>query len=103
MKKPSLSERFGLRAPIFAFSDSAEVVAAVSGAGGLGVLGAISYTPAELDDRLSWIDQETSGAPYAVDIVVPASMRASGIVHPRHLKSCAAAFPNSISNSPEVC
>jgi NAD(P)H-dependent flavin oxidoreductase YrpB (nitropropane dioxygenase family) len=72
MPRASLAERFGLRAPIFAFSDSAEVVAAVSCAGGFGVLGAISYTPAELDDRLTWIDQQTSGAPYGVDIVIPA-------------------------------
>jgi NAD(P)H-dependent flavin oxidoreductase YrpB (nitropropane dioxygenase family) len=72
MTKPTLAERFGLRAPIFAFSDSAEVVAAVSCAGGFGVLGAISYTPGKLDDKLSWLDKATSGAPYGVDIIIPA-------------------------------
>jgi len=45
-----LCERFGIQYPIFAFTPSEHVAAAVSKAGGLGVLGAVRFNdPAELD------------------------------------------------------
>ncbi len=68
----SISEMFGIEFPIFAFSHCRDVVAAVSKSGGLGVLGAVSLTPEQLDVELSWIDNETDGKPYGVDVIVPA-------------------------------
>ena len=39
-----LCETFGIEFPIFAFSHCRDVVAAVSRAGGFGVLGALAFT-----------------------------------------------------------
>jgi NAD(P)H-dependent flavin oxidoreductase YrpB (nitropropane dioxygenase family) len=69
-----LCERLGIDAPIFAFSHCRDVVAAVSRAGGFGVLGAIAFSPAELETELAWIDEHVGGKPYGVDIVMPASI-----------------------------
>ena len=71
--KNSLCERFGIEFPIFAFSHCRDVVAAVSRAGGLGVLGAVAYSPEELETELSWIDAHVDGKPYGVDTVIPAA------------------------------
>jgi NAD(P)H-dependent flavin oxidoreductase YrpB (nitropropane dioxygenase family) len=71
-------ELFDITYPIFAFSHSRDVVAAVSKAGGLGVLGAVAYSPQELEDNLAWIDEHVDGKPYGVDIVVPAVEQAAG-------------------------
>jgi len=57
--------------PIVGFNRSPGVVAAVTNAGGLGVLAASAYTPAELDAQLSWIEEQTGGKPYGVDLLVP--------------------------------
>ncbi len=57
--------------PIVGFNRSPGVVAAVTNAGGFGVLGASAYTPAELDAQLTWIDEQTEGRPYGVDLLVP--------------------------------
>src|SRR3954453_6091357 len=58
--------------PILAFSHCRDVVAAVSKAGGLGVLGAVAFSPEQLDVELDWIENEVSGRPYGVDVLVPA-------------------------------
>src|SRR3990170_788374 len=68
---------FGITYPIFAFSRSSAVVAAVSKAGGLGVLGALAFSPEELERELAWIDQHVDGRPYGVDVVMPASYAGS--------------------------
>lgn len=72
-----LCETFGLELPIFAFSKSREVVAAVTRAGGMGVLGAIAYSPEELEQHLKWIDGQVGGRPYGVDVVMPARYQGS--------------------------
>ena len=61
----------GVPHPIVGFNRSPGVVAAVTNAGGFGVLGASAYTPAELDAQLTWIDEQTGGKPYGVDLLVP--------------------------------
>jgi NAD(P)H-dependent flavin oxidoreductase YrpB (nitropropane dioxygenase family) len=71
--KSRLAEKFGLRIPLFAFTNSPEVTVAVSRAGGMGVLGAVPYTADELARHLDWIDEHIQGRPYGVDIVMPAS------------------------------
>jgi NAD(P)H-dependent flavin oxidoreductase YrpB (nitropropane dioxygenase family) len=67
------TEMFGLDLPIFAFSHCRDVVAAVSRSGGMGVLGALYFTPEELETELAWIDEHVDGRPYGVDVVMPAS------------------------------
>lgn len=61
----------GAEFPLFAFSHCRDVVAAVSRAGGFGVLGATRFTPELLEEELAWIDAHVDGAPYGVDVLVP--------------------------------
>ncbi len=72
MRTP-LCDRFGIDVPIFAFTHCRDVVAAVSRAGGFGVLGAIGFSPEQLEIELRWIDEHVEGKPYGVDIVMPAT------------------------------
>jgi NAD(P)H-dependent flavin oxidoreductase YrpB (nitropropane dioxygenase family) len=71
--RTDLCDRFGIDVPIFAFSHCRDVVAAVTNAGGLGVLGALAFTPEQLELELKWIDENTGGKPYGVDTVMPMS------------------------------
>src|SRR5688500_1501816 len=57
--------------PLPAVSHCRDVVAAVSAAGGLGVLGAVAHSPEQLDIDLKWIEDEVKGKPYGVDLLVP--------------------------------
>ena len=61
----------GCEFPLFAFSHCRDVVAAVSKAGGFGVLGATRFSPEQLEEELAWIDAHVDGAPYGVDVLVP--------------------------------
>lgn len=74
-----LCERFGIQYPIFAFTPSEHVAAAVSRAGGLGVLGCVRFNdPNELDTTLDWLDANTDGKPYGVDVVMPMKVPTEG-------------------------
>ena len=73
-----LCEQLGIEFPIFAFSHCRDVVAAVSNAGGIGVLGALAFSPEQLELELKWIDEHVNGKPYGVDVVIPASHVGSG-------------------------
>ena len=67
-------DTFGIEFPIFAFSHCRDVVAAVSKAGGLGVLGALAFpSPEQLEVELRWIDEHVGGKSYGVDVVMPES------------------------------
>ena len=57
--------------PLFAFSHCRDVVAAVSRAGGMGVFGAVNYTPKQLSLELNWIDANNGKKPYGLDMIVP--------------------------------
>ena len=46
-------------------------MAAVTGAGGFGVLGAVAHTPEQLEADLAWIDEQVHGVPYGVDLLMP--------------------------------
>jgi NAD(P)H-dependent flavin oxidoreductase YrpB (nitropropane dioxygenase family) len=70
MRNP-FTDPVGVPHPIVGLNRSPGVVAAVSNAGGFGVLAASAYTPAELDAQLSWIEEQTGGKPYGVDLLVP--------------------------------
>ncbi|MFN7147967.1 MAG: nitronate monooxygenase [Microthrixaceae bacterium] len=69
--KNRLTEMFGIEYPLFAFSHCRDVVAAVTNAGGMGVLGALAFSPEELEMELNWIDEHVGGKPYGVDVVMP--------------------------------
>jgi len=64
----------GIELPLFAFSHCRDVVAAVSRAGGLGVLGALAFSNEQLEVELGWLDEHVGGKPYGVDVVMPASL-----------------------------
>ena len=70
MRTP-ICDQLGTEFPIIAFSHCRDVVAAVSKAGGLGVLGATTHTPDQLEVELHWIDEAVEGRPYGVDVLVP--------------------------------
>ena len=67
----TISELLGIEYPILAFSHCRDVVAAVSKAGGFGVLGAVTYTPEQLEVELTWIEEHSGGRPYGVDLLLP--------------------------------
>jgi NAD(P)H-dependent flavin oxidoreductase YrpB (nitropropane dioxygenase family) len=71
--RTDICDLFGLEVPIFAFSHCRDVVAAVSKAGGMGVLGAVAFSPEQLEVQLKWIDEQVGDKPYGVDVVMPAS------------------------------
>ena len=75
--KNTVTETFNIDVPIFAFSHCRDVVAAVSKAGGFGVLGAVGHSPAALEIDLKWIEDEIGDHPYGVDLIVPAKYEGS--------------------------
>jgi NAD(P)H-dependent flavin oxidoreductase YrpB (nitropropane dioxygenase family) len=72
----ALCKMLGIEFPLFAFSHCRDVVAAVSRAGGFGVLGGSSFTPDQLELELQWLDRHLDGKPYGVDILVPENLPA---------------------------
>ena len=76
--KPAICQQYGIDFPLFAFSHCRDVVAAVTNAGGFGVLGGTAYTPEQLDRELTWIDDHVGGKPYGVDLIVPAKYEGKG-------------------------
>ncbi len=76
--KTQICRQFGIEFPLFAFSHCRDVVAAVTNAGGFGVLGGVAFTPEQLEKELCWIDDHVNGRPYGVDIIVPAKFEGKG-------------------------
>ena len=72
--KSIVCDMLGCEFPLLAFSHCRDVVAAVTNAGGFGVLGGVGHTPTTLDIELSWIDEQVKGKPYGLDLIVPTSM-----------------------------
>ena len=68
----AVTDMLGIEFPILAFSHCRDVVAAVSKAGGFGVLGAVAHSPEQLEIDLDWIEDEVGDRPYGVDLIVPA-------------------------------
>ena len=73
----AITEMFGIDVPIVAFTHCRDVVAAVSKAGGLGVLGAVAHSDRQLEIDLEWIESEIGDRPYGVDLIVPAKYAGS--------------------------
>jgi NAD(P)H-dependent flavin oxidoreductase YrpB (nitropropane dioxygenase family) len=69
--RTALCDELDIEFPIFAFTHCRDVVVAVSKAGGFGVLGAVGFTPEQLEVELNWIDENIGDHAYGVDIVIP--------------------------------
>ncbi|MCI3935094.1 nitronate monooxygenase [Streptomyces sp. AN091965] len=68
-----LSKRLGVEHAVFGFTPFPAVAAAISRAGGFGVLGAVRYTaPDDLARDLDWMQDHVDGHPYGLDVVMPA-------------------------------
>jgi NAD(P)H-dependent flavin oxidoreductase YrpB (nitropropane dioxygenase family) len=66
-----MTKLVGAEFPLFAFSHCRDVVAAVSRAGGFGVLGGARFSAQSLEQELKWIDDHVDGKPYGIDILIP--------------------------------
>jgi NAD(P)H-dependent flavin oxidoreductase YrpB (nitropropane dioxygenase family) len=75
--KTAITDMFGIDVPILAFSHCRDVVAAVSKAGGMGVLGVVAHSPRQLEIDLDWIEDEIGDRPYGIDLIVPAKYAGS--------------------------
>ncbi len=86
MRTP-LCKTLGIEFPIFAFSHCRDVVAEVSRAGGFGVLGAVGFTPEQLEIECKWIDEHVGDKPYGVDVVIPGKYEGMGELDPAKLEA----------------
>ena len=77
MKSP-ICDMLGIEFPLLAFSHCRDVVAAVSRAGGFGVLGATAHSPETIELELKWIDDHTDGKPYGLDVLIPENISTAG-------------------------
>jgi len=73
----SLAKELGLEFPVFAFTHCRDVAAAVSKAGGLGVLGVAGHSRKNLETELDWIEKEIGDKPYGVDLLLPSKFAGS--------------------------
>jgi len=80
----ALCARLGIEFPLFAVGHCRDVVAAVSKAGGFGVLGATAFNPQELEVELQWIDAHVDGKPYGIDVLIPENL---SVKHEKDLTS----------------
>ena len=80
MKSP-ICDMLGIDFPLLAFSHCRDVVAAVSRAGGFGVLGATAHSPEPLEQELKWIDDHVDGKPYGIDVLIPENISTAGEKH----------------------
>lgn len=66
-------DMFGIDVSIFGFTHCRDVAAAVSKAGGMGILGAATFSPEELELELRWLDANCGGRPYGVNVLMAES------------------------------
>jgi NAD(P)H-dependent flavin oxidoreductase YrpB (nitropropane dioxygenase family) len=76
--RTQICDDLGIEFPIFAFTHCRDVVVAVSKAGGFGVLGAVGFSPEQLEIELNWIDEHIGDHTYGVDIVIPNKYEGQG-------------------------
>ncbi|HEY2177419.1 MAG TPA: nitronate monooxygenase family protein [Caulobacteraceae bacterium] len=77
MKTP-ICDMLGIEFPLLAFSHCRDVVAAVSRAGGFGVLGATAHSPDSVRAELKWIADHSDGKPFGIDVLIPENMATAG-------------------------
>ena len=69
--RTEICEKLGIDVPVFAFTHCRDVVVEVCKAGGIGVFGAVGYTPEQLQAELTWIDERVGDRPYGIDVIMP--------------------------------
>jgi NAD(P)H-dependent flavin oxidoreductase YrpB (nitropropane dioxygenase family) len=67
-------DRLGIEWPIFGFSHSLEVVAAICRAGGFGVFGVAREDPARIGERIGQLREAVGGRAFGVDLMLPSGM-----------------------------
>src|SRR5258708_39375863 len=72
--KSQICQMLGVEFPLFAFSHCRDVVAAVSRAGGFGVLGATAHSPESLRQELKWLVDHAAGQPFGDGVLIPADL-----------------------------
>ncbi|MGH2603053.1 MAG: nitronate monooxygenase, partial [Dehalococcoidia bacterium] len=72
--KTKICDMFGIEFPILAFSHCKDVVAAVTNAGGLGVLGELAHAPEQIAQDIAWLRERVGDKPFGVDLIFPASL-----------------------------
>src|SRR6516225_2387917 len=85
--RTALARSLGTEFPIFAFTHCRDVAAAVTKAGGMGVLGAVGFSADELEVELTWLDEHVGDRPYGVDIVIPGKYEGMGEIDPVKLEA----------------
>jgi NAD(P)H-dependent flavin oxidoreductase YrpB (nitropropane dioxygenase family) len=75
--KTAITEMFGIDVPIPSLTHCRDAGAAMTKAGGMGVLGAVAHSPEQLEIDLAWIENEVGGRPYGIDVIVPAKYAGS--------------------------
>ena len=78
-------KQLGIEVPIFAFTHCRDVVVEVSKAGGIGVLGAVGFSPEQLREELDWIDAHIGDHVYGVDTAIPQKYEGMGETDPAKL------------------
>ncbi|EWT04982.1 2-nitropropane dioxygenase [Intrasporangium chromatireducens Q5-1] len=70
----TLGDQIPAELPIFGFAHSADVIAELCLAGGVGIWGATRDTPEEIEAGLAGIVEAVGNRPFGVDLVLPANM-----------------------------
>ena len=68
-----LCDEYGCEVPLVAFAHTKDVIASVTNAGGIGVLGQNGAEPDELRSNINWIRERVGDKPFGIDILLPAS------------------------------
>jgi NAD(P)H-dependent flavin oxidoreductase YrpB (nitropropane dioxygenase family) len=68
-----ICEEYGCEVPIVAFAHTKDVIAAVTNAGGIGVLGVNALTPEEIRSDIRWIRERVGNKPFGIDFLLSAS------------------------------
>lgn len=75
-----LCDVLGIEYPILAFTHCKDVAVEAIKAGGFAVLGETHRMPDEIADDIKWMRQRIGGKAFGIDLVLPASVPASGSV-----------------------
>ncbi len=67
-----LCDELAIEYPVLAFNHCRDVVAAVSNAGGCGVLGALALSPEQLKTEIAWLKEHTD-KPFGIDLIFPSN------------------------------
>ena len=74
-----LCEEYGCEYPIVAFCHTKEVVAAVTNAGGIGVLGTTQLLKDEFRRDVRWICDQVGDKPFGIDTLLPATFQEGNV------------------------